>query len=357
VPAHVGLVLSGGGARAAYQVGVLSAGAINTLSLAAHPGSFADAVAALHAEWSRLTPDRVFRVRPTRLGRMVLNRLVHTALGRRAEPATVRGLLDMEPLREFLAGSLATAGVEANLEAGRLRAVALTATSYSTGDTVTFVQGVPGIPTWERARRRAARTTLTIEHVLASSAIPVLFPAVRLGDEFFGDGSIRQTAPLSPAVHLGARAVVAVAMQTRRPAASPQAGPEYPSAAEALGIVLNSIFLQALDADAERLARINRLLDVLPSDVRPPDLLGHVDLLMLHPSQDLGGLAAGHIAALPRTVRLVVESLGGHRVKASDFLSYLLFEPAYTTQLIELGYADVNRDWPRIAQFLESAGN
>jgi len=372
-PAHVGLVLSGGGARAAYQVGVLaalaervpslnfpiltgvSAGAINTLYLAASPGSFADAVTALRGEWARLTADRVYRVRPTRLGRMVVQRLLRAAIGRRAGPTPLRGLLDMEPLREFLAGGLDVSGLEANLATGRLRAVALTATSYSSGHTVTFVQGAPEIPTWERARRLAVRTPLTIEHVLASSAIPVLFPAVQLGEEYYGDGSVRQTAPLSPAIHLGARAVVAIAMQTRLPATALPSAPEYPTAAQALGIVLNSIFLQALDADAERLARINRLLELLPPDVRPPDL-GRVELLMLHPSQDLGALAAGRFGTLPRTVRFVVETMGGKRVRAADFLSYLLFEPSYTSRLMDLGHADVNRNWPQIASFFERVG-
>jgi len=372
-PAHVGLVLSGGGARAAYQVGVLaalaervpslnfpiltgvSAGAINTLYLAASPGSFADAVTALRGEWARLTADRVYRVRPTRLGRMVVQRLLRAAIGRRAGPTPLRGLLDMEPLREFLAGGLDVSGLKANLATGRLRAVALTATSYSSGHTVTFVQGAPEIPTWERARRLAVRTPLTIEHVLASSAIPVLFPAVQLGEEYYGDGSVRQTAPLSPAIHLGARAVVAIAMQTRLPATALPSAPEYPTAAQALGIVLNSIFLQALDADAERLARINRLLELLPPDVRPPDL-GRVELLMLHPSQDLGALAAGRFGTLPRTVRFVVETMGGKRVRAADFLSYLLFEPSYTSRLMDLGHADVNRNWPQIASFFERVG-
>ncbi|MGH2668357.1 MAG: patatin-like phospholipase family protein, partial [bacterium] len=246
--------------------------------------------------------------------------------------------------------------LEANLAAGRLRAVALTATSYSSGDTVTFVQGKPEIPTWKRARRLAVHTRLTIDHVLASSAIPLLFPAVRLGDEFYGDGSVRQTAPLAPAIHLGAGAVVAIAMRSREPAQTRGSPLEYPSAAEALGMVLDSIFLQALDADAERLERVNRLLAAMQPGVTPPDGLRPLYLLMLHPSQDLGTLATGHIDALPRTVRLVVESVGGQRVKASDFLSYLLFEPAYTSRLMDLGYSDVERDWPRIAGFLEQAG-
>ena len=370
----LGLVLSGGGARAAYQVGALaalterapalnfpivtgvSAGAINALYLAAHPGSFAAAVSALRREWSGLRADQVYRVRSIRLGWAALLWLRDTLLRRRTGGPAVRGLLDMRPLREFLTAQLDLHGLETNLAAGPLRAVALTATSYSTGQTVTFVQGAQEVPVWVRARRLAVRTPLTVDHVLASAAIPLLFPAVCLGDSFYGDGSVRQTAPLAPAIHLGARAVVAIAMRPRLPGDPLPSLPEYPSAAEALGIVLDSIFLEALDADAERLERVNRLLDAFPADTTPPDGLRPVHLLMLHPSRELGALATGLTDTLPRTVRRIVKGLGGQRVKAADFLSYLLFEPAYTSRLMDLGYEDVERDWPRIAGFLHEAG-
>jgi NTE family protein len=371
--ARVGLVLSGGGARAAYQVGVLralserapalafpiitgvSAGAINALYLAAHSGSFAAAAAALRREWSGLHAHDVFQVRPAHLAWAGLRWLFDVVLRRRAAGPAVRGLLDMGPLREFLGPRLDLHGVQGNLAAGRLRAVALSATSYSTGDTVTFVQGADDVPVWERARRRAVRTTLTVDHVLASSAIPVLFPAVRLGAAFYGDGSVRQTAPLAPAIHLGARVLVAIAMRPRRSGAGRSAPPEYPSAAHTLGVVLDSIFLESLDADAERLERINGLLAGRPRESIPADGLRTVQLLMLHPSQDLGALASGLTDTLPRSLRLIVESLGGHRIAASDFLSYVLFEPEYTSRLMELGYRDVERDWPQIAAFMERA--
>jgi NTE family protein len=262
----------------------------------------------------------------------------------------------MGPLRQFLNARLDLQGVQGNLAAGRLRAVALNATSYSTGDTVTFVQGAEDVPVWERARRFALRTTLTVDHVLASAAIPLLFPAVQLGEAFYGDGSVRQTAPLAPAIHLGARAIVAIAMRPRRRTDARPSWPEYPSAAQALGMVLDSIFLEALDADAERLERINSLLAGRPSESVPADGLRSVQLLMLHPSRDLGALASGLTGTLPRSVRLIVEGLGGHRITASDFLSYVLFEPAYTSRLMDLGYWDVERDWPRIEHFMQQTG-
>ncbi|HJS42253.1 MAG TPA: patatin-like phospholipase family protein [Gemmatimonadales bacterium] len=371
----IALVLSGGGARAAYQVGVLaalserlpslnfpiltgvSAGAINTMSLAAHGGTFADAVDRLRQEWARLTPEQVYRIRPVRLGGAALRWLASTALGRgRGQgPAQVRGMLEMEPLREFLTRAIDIAGVETNLASGRLHAAALTATSYANGESVTFVHGAETIAMWARVGRRAVRTRLTLDHVLASAAIPVVFPAVRLGEEYFGDGSVRRTAPLAPAIHLGARAILAIALHPRAPAA-PSAPWLYPSAAETLGLVLNSVFHDALDADAERLERINRHLAVIPQGVAVPDGLVPIELLKVHPSQDLGVLAAGFTRLLPRGVRLVVESLGGERATAVDFVSYLLFDPAYTSRLIDLAYADAQREWPRYEAFLARAG-
>ncbi len=318
------LVLAGGGARAAYEVGVLagvadrapglefpivtgvSAGAINAVHLAAHPGPLAAAVGALRAQWSRLVVERVYRIRPGRLARGLLLGAAHTALGRGGEAAAVRGLLDMSP-------------------------------------------------TWQRALRYAVRSRLTLDHVMASAALPILFPAVRIGDGFYGDGSLRQTAPLAPAIHLGARAILAVTQRSdpeRPPSPPPAPAPrEYPALAEVIGLLLHAIFLDALEADAERLERVNRLVTALPEAQRP-DGLRPVRLLMLRPSRNLGGLAAGCGVKLPPLVRWLVRGMGGQRATAVDFLSYLLFDPAYTNALIELGYDDVRAQWPLIERFL-----
>ncbi len=345
------LVLAGGGARAAYEVGVLagvaerapglefpivtgvSAGAINAVHLAAHPGPLAAAVGALRAQWSRLVVERVYRIRPGRLARGLLLGAAHTALGRGGEAAAVRGLLDMSPLREFLGANLDFAQLDANIAAGRLRAAAVSATSYATGQTVTFVHGPPDAPTWQRALRYAVRSRLTLDHVVASAALPILFPAVRIGDGFYGDGSLRQTAPLAPAIHLGARAILVVTQRSdpeRPPSPPPAPAPrEYPALAEVIGLLLHAIFLDALEAE-----------------LRP------IRLLMLRPSRDLGALAAGCGVQLPPLVRWLVRGMGGQRATAVDFLSYLLFDPVYTNALTELGYADVRAQWPRIERFL-----
>ncbi len=368
--ASLALVLSGGGARAAYQVGVLaalteefrdlsfpiltgvSAGAINTLFLAAHRGPLAEAVARLREHWNRLTVEEVFCVRPFGLGRAALRWLAQAAFGRGSGPTALRGLVDTTPLRKYLGRHIDPGGVAHNVATGRLRAAALTTTSFATGYTVTFVEGAPDVALWQRARRVAAAARLTIDHVMASSAVPMLFPAVKIGDAFYGDGGVRQTAPLAPAIHLGARALFAIGMRTDRPADPRALARDYPSAAETMGMVLHSILLDALDADAERLARVNRLVAALPPGTPTPDGLSLVRLLMLHPSRNLGDLAVGHVRALPRGLRLVVESLGGERVQAADFLSYLLFEPQYTTTLMELGYGDARAARDRVARFL-----
>jgi NTE family protein len=365
------LVLAGGGARAAYEVGVLSAiadrapglefpivtgvsaGAINAAYLAAHAGALSSALEALRDHWKHLVVEHVYRIRPWRLAGAFLRGGIGTVLGQHRDPAVVRGLMDMSPLRHFLAPQLDFSVIEAKITAGRLRALAVSATSYASGETVTFVHGPPDVPTWRRALRYAVRVRLTLDHVLASAALPILFPAVRIGDAFYGDGSVRQTAPLAPAIHLGARAIIAVTQRSEPElAAAPVLRrPEYPSAAEVIGLLLHAIFLDAIEADAERLERINRTLEHVPAALAPEGLRP-IRLLVLRPSRDLGALAAGCGATLPPAVRWVVRGMGGQRAAAVDFLSYLLFDPAYTTALIELGYADAVAAWPRIDRFL-----
>ncbi len=367
------VVLSGGGARAAYQVGVLaaiaesfpelpvpivtgvSAGAINAVYLAGHAGPFRQAVDGLRAEWQQLTPDRVYSVPTFRFGRSLIRWTLDMLFRRRTGPPALRGVMDMDPLREFLRECVKFDAIQRNIEQESLRAIALSATCYGTGQTVTFVQGAGDVPTWQRHMRVAVRTPLTIDHLMASVAIPIIFPAVRVGDAFYGDGSVRQTAPLAPAIHLGARRVLAIAMRTGRASetCSVEEQREYPVAAEVLGTLLHSVFLDSLDADAERLLRINQLLEQVPSDARPTgNQLKPVGLRLVRPSRDVGALARSYAPRLPRLVRLLLRSLGGERARASDFLSYMMFQPEYTKVLMELGYEDTRAHWGELESFL-----
>jgi len=365
------LVLSGGGARGAYQVGVIaglaerlkglefpilsgvSAGAINTAYLAAHPGPLASSVVGLAGEWRRLTGDQVYRVHPAGLTRSALRWLWHGITRKKRGPATVRGLVDTEPLRGFLQSCLTLDGIDRNIATRRLRSVALTAVSYGTGRAITFVQGDPATPLWERNQRVAVRARISFDHIMASAAVPILFPAIKLGDEYLGDGGVGAIAPLAPAVHLGARGIVAIstAATTVRPAGT--AAASYPTVAEVMGLLFRSIFVDALEADAERLERINRLLSSTPDDGSHPDGLRPVELLMIRPSRSLSQMAAGRERLLPPAIRQIVEAFGGSRSNSSEFLAYLLFHPEYTTPLAELGYHDVASQWPTIERFFE----
>jgi len=365
---ELALVLSGGGARASYQVGILaaiaerapdctvpiltgvSAGAINAEFLAGHQGPFRTAIAQLQGEWLRLTSDRVYHVPSVKIVRWMVRLGAQVALGRMKGLGPVRGVLDMRPLSKFLASIIDFQGIDANVDSGRLTAVALTATSYTSGITVTFVQGAPDVSVWERSQRVAVRARLTLSHVMASSAIPLIFPAVKLGGAFYGDGSVRQTAPLAPAIHLGAHKIIAIsnrAPQSRMPAVPVDA--EYPSTAQVVALLFNAVFVDALDADAERLERLNRLAAGM---ARPIPDLRPVKLLMLRPSRDVGELTEGVRPRLPASFDRVVRSMGSDSAGSQEFLSYLLFEPEYVGLLMELGYEDAIAQWETIERFL-----
>jgi NTE family protein len=366
----LGLVLSGGGARASYQVGVLaamadrrpdlsfpilsgvSAGAINTAFLAAHRKPLASAVAALRGEWLRLTSDKVYHVPSYRMARWVARLASQFALGRLRGSGTVRGVLDMRPLSRFLGGMIDFAGIGKNLGDGRLAAVALTATSYTTGHAVTFVQCRPEIRMWERSLRVAVAARIGLSHVMASSAIPLIFPAVKLAGAFYGDGSVRQTAPLSPAIHLGARRLLAISSRSTAPAKFEPEQSEYPTTAQVMALLFNAIFVDALDADAERLERINTLLSALPAGVAPGGFR-RIRLLMLRPSRDVGEMTYGLRPRLPAAFDRVIQTMGTEARGAQDFLSYLLFDPEYTGLLMELGYEDTNAQWDAVERFLD----
>ncbi len=371
----LGLVMGGGGARAAYQVGVLrhvarefpelgipyvtgvSAGAINAAMLASHHGTFLQATEELNQLWGNLTIGDVFRVDASSLVWNLLRwvrQLVSGGLG--GGPSTVRGLVNTQPLRNYLTEVLhpvdgELTGIQYNLERGHLNAVAISTSSYSTGQSVTWIQG-QNIQEWERPHRRARNAKLSVEHVMASAALPLLFPAVKLGNRWYGDGGVRLTAPLSPVLHLGARRILAISTRYERSDAEANAPSiqGYPPPAQVMGVLLNSIFLDLLDADALRLDRINRLIEHLPESERGG--LRQVKLLTLRPSVDLGMLAREHEARLPRGFRFLTRGLGTRETRSPDFLSLVLFQPDYLHSLMDMGEADAGARSEEIARFL-----
>ncbi len=371
------MVLTGGGARAAYQVGFLralarhfpaaalpiitgvSAGAVNAAFLARHPGPLARAVEELTAIWAGLEPGRVFRVEPWLLARNVLRWLARLSSGGGPARPRVRGLLDTGPLKRLLHQVLPAdaeghlAGIEENLASGSLRAIALTALNYATGQTVTWVQARDAsIEGWERPHRLGVHARLTLQHVLASAALPLLFPARQVDGAWYGDGGVRLMTPLSPALHLGADRLIALSTRYRRDfeEASTPAVQGYPPPAQVAGVLLNAVFLDALDQDALRLSRVNELLARI--DGQPPGGLRPVELFLLRPSQDLGRLAAEYEAGLPKGFRFLTRGLGTRETASPDFLSLLMFEARYIARLIEIGEADTEARIGEIGELL-----
>jgi NTE family protein len=374
-PNELGLVMTGGGARGAYQVGTLkalarripdlrlpiitgvSAGAVNAGHLAAHHGTFEQAVDELTELWKELTMDRVFRVDAPHLAWTTLRwgaRLLSAGMFPAPE---VRGLLDTTPLREYLRESMAAiedeiTGVDYNLHRGTLKAVAISTTSYTTGQNVIFVQG-RDIDMWERPNRKSAQTRLRVDHIMASAALPGFFPAVRIGDHWFGDGGIRLIAPLSPALHLGARRILAVS--TRFDRSMEQADrPEvsgYPPPAQILGVLSKSVFLDLIDQDALRLERMNRLIERLPEEER--EALHPVRLVVMRPTRDLAALAGEYENALPRSFRYMIRGLGTRRTESPEVLALMMFQPEYIAHLIALGEEDAEARMDEILELLD----
>ena len=379
-PARTALVLAGGGARAAYQVGVLravahmlpkdavspfqiicgtSAGAFNAAGLAMDPQNFRKSVCRLEYIWKNLHCHNIYHTDFVTITRNIWHWIASLLLGGlgRYNP---RALLDNGPLRQLLQRVFDPERLVAAIDSGLLEAISITASGYTSGQNIAFFQGGEHLQGWNRVQRIGVPAKITIDHLLASSAIPLVFPAVHLHREYFGDGSIRQTAPVSPALHLGAEKVLVVGM-SRSPDVEPARAKtaEYPPLAQVLGHVLNSAFLDGLEVDLERLLRINNTVRLIPQETRRnANLALHpVDVFVIYPSRELDAIASRHSQDFPPMIRFLLGGLGGMRRRSSVLASYLLFEKAYCRELIRLGYSDTMERRDEMLQFLQRRDN
>lgn len=358
-----GLVLAGGGARAVYQVGALqairemlpdpkvnpfpiicgtSAGAVNAGALAVYADDFGVAVEKLLGVWRNFQPHHVYRSDWLGATRNNLKWMTGFLFGAFLKRRRI-SLLDNRPLEALLTDYLDFSRVKANVEKGALDAVSITCSGYTSGQSCSFFQGADRLEGWRRSMRIGIKTELTVQHLMASSAIPFLFPAYHLNREFFGDGSMRQIAPVSPALHLGAdRVLVIGTAKIRNDSPERTRGDNFPTLAQIAGHVMNSIFLDSLALDIERLERINRTVSCSSPDAlkRMGLTLHHVDVLVLTPSEPLDGIAVKHVRNLPWTIRFMLRSVGALRRGGANLASYLLFEPGYCNELVQLGYND-----------------
>lgn len=372
LPPKVGLILTGGGARAAYQVGVLraiaamlpkgarnpfpvicgtSAGAINAASLAVAARNFHEGVRQLVDVWENFHVDQVYRSDPIGvffnsvriLASLVFNK--HDAIS----------LLDDSPLTKLLVHRLPFRGIQKSIKSGDLHALGITAWGYTSGQSVTFYQGVKDIAAWDRERRVGISTNIGVEHLVGSSAIPFLFPAMRINREYFGDGSMRQFAPISPALHLGAERILVIGVHdtlNEHPDRARTAS--YPPMAQIAGHVMNSIFLDSLDTDLERLQRINEIIQLIPRETLENSSmqLRPIETLIISPSEAINKIAEQYAHTLPRTMRLAYRAIGAMGRDGSTLLSYLLFEKPFCQALIKLGYQDTMSRKNEVLQFI-----
>ena len=371
---RAGLVLTGGGARAAFQVGVVkavrdilgspvknpfpilagtSAGAINAATLAVYSDNFTRAVSNLLEVWENMHVDHIYKADFPSIMKSGVRWLSSFMLVSRRNPIS---LLDNAPLAEMLARTLPFERIQDNIDSGALYAVSVTASGYTSGQSVSFFQGGSGTEGWERNQRIGAAVTLKLEYLLASASLPFIFPAVKVHREYFGDGSMRQIAPISPALRLGADRVLVVGTGRQTLDTARSRSNVYPSLAQIAGHALNSIFLDSLSVDLERLERINRTVSLIPPEklVEGNMPLRPIKVLFISPSQPIERIAARFLHELPRSVRFLLRPTGALNRSGSNLASYLLFEESFCRALIDLGYQDTIARAHEVRTFFET---
>ncbi len=381
----LGLVMTGGGARGAYQAGVLkrigelkrvrtrgnpfpiigaaSAGAINGVAMAAGSDNFPLASAVTAALWSKIRPSDVFRCDVFSQAANSFAWIVDLSFGAILGGGSAHSLLDARPLRRYLSRHLHCERIESNIKQGNIYALAISATNYSSGKSYIFIQGKKGHPMWNRSRRVTLATPITVDHVCASTAIPLVFQPVQLttpeGPAFYGDGCVRLQQPLSPVIRLGANKIVAIGVRCEDEHEEETGSKKNPSIAQVVGVLLNAMFLDHLPTDVEHLERLNQLLaagDIDQTGIDGCERMRPLQSLIITPSVDLAELAKQYAKDMPYLIQYFVSSLGRDIASCSDLISYLLFTPRYTNALVEIGYRDASERIDEIEQFLYSSG-
>jgi NTE family protein len=378
----LGLVMTGGGARGAYQAGVLkrigeikrvqalgnpfpiiggsSAGAINGSALAAGSDDFALATRVLARVWSDLKPSDVFRCDVLSQAHNAFTWIVDLSFGALLGGGNARSLLDATPLKQFLNTHLRCDRIQNNIKRGHLYALAISATNYSSGKSYLFIQGMKGHPMWNRTRRVTLPTKITVDHVCASAAIPLVFQPVRLktarGTAFFGDGCVRLQQPLSPAIRLGAQKLFAIGVRCENLEHRNETTKQTePSLAQVMGVLFDVMFLDHLATDIEHLERLNQLLGegrISQSGIQGCEKMRPLASFLMTPSVHLSEVAEQHQRDMPYLIQYFVNSLGRDAASCSDLMSYLLFTSKYTRALIEIGYDDASKRIDEIENFL-----
>ncbi len=377
----VGLVMTGGGARGAYQAGVLkrigemkrvrtkgnpfpiiqgaSAGAINGTALAVGSDDFASTTQAIARLWSGLSPSDIFRCDVLSQTRNSLTWILDLSFGGVLGGGNARSLLDATPLKRFLSKHFDCGRIQDNIKRGHLYAIAISATNYNSGKSYLFIEGAKGHPMWNRGRRVTLATNITVDHVCASAAIPLVFQPVRLktarGTAFFGDGCVRLQQPLSPVIRLGAEKLLAIGVRCENLEHQEEADQKEPSLAQVMGVLFNVMFLDHLATDIEHLERLNQLLfsgQIGRSGGEGCEKMRPLKSLLITPSVDLSQVAEQHQRDMPYLIQYFINSLGRDAASCSDLMSYLLFTAKYTKALIEIGYTDASRRIDEIESFL-----